>query len=347
MQCIFFYSLGISNILGFCDILLRGIFIYIIKGVSNVKENITRYKARDGKMIALYRWEPDDKSNIKGLIQLIHGSCEHSGRYRAFSEFLNENGYVVYSNDHRGHGLTAVQESELGFIGENDGWKSLVDDVLEINKILRGDYPNLPVFMIGHSMGSFIARHYVTLYGDTIDGLVLSGTAHNNRLLLKFAIALADINIKLNGNRCRSKFINYLSYGAFNRKVSAHRTKFDWICIDEKVVDDYIKDYHCGYIFTSNAFKEMFRGLYYITDYKNIKKTPVTLPILLISGKKDVVGNEGKMVYKCYEKYKEAGIKNISIKLYENMRHEILNEIGKEEVYEDILNWIRKHLTID
>lgn len=312
-----------------------------------MRENIIKHKSRDSKELSLYKWEPENKENIKGIVQIVHGSCEHSGRYRDFSSFLVQNGYVVYSNDHRGHGLTAESEEELGFIADKNGWEVLVEDVLEINKLINNDYPNLPIFMIGHSMGSFIARHYATLYGNTIKGVVLSGTAHNNRLLLKFAITLSDIYIKIHGNRYRSKFINYLTYGAFNRKVSSHRTKYDWICIDEKVVDEYEKDVYCGYIFTSNAFKEMFRGLYYITNIKNIKKTPKDLPILLLSGKKDVVGNEGKMVIECYEKYKEAGIEDLDIKLYEKMRHEILNEVGKKEVYEDILSWIRKHLTID
>lgn len=312
-----------------------------------MRENIIKHKSRDDKELSLYRWESESIENVKGIIQLVHGSCEHAGRYRDFSRFLVENGYIVYANDHRGHGLTAKNEEDLGFIAEKSGWELLVEDVLEVNKLINKEHPNLPIFMIGHSMGSFIARHYAILHGNTISGLILSGTAHNNRLLLRFAIVISDIYIKVYGNRYRSKFINYLTYGAFNRKVSSHRTKYDWICIDEKVVDEYEKDLYCGYIFTSNAFKEMFRGLYYITNFKNIKKTPKNLPILLLSGKKDVVGNEGKMVIKCYEKYKKAGIEDLNIKLYEKMRHEILNEIDKKEVYEDILNWIGKHLTID
>lgn len=311
-----------------------------------MRETIVRYKAKDGKVLALYKWESEHKEHLKGVIQLIHGSCEHSGRYREFGEFLVSNGYIVYSNDHRGHGLTATNKDELGFFAKENGWERLVEDVFEINNLIKQEYSNLPVFMLGHSMGSFIARHYAILYGESINGLILSGTAHNNRLLLKFAIFISNINIKVNGSKHRSKVINYLSYGAFNRKVSNHRTSFDWICTNERIVTEYINDPLCGYIFTNNAFREMFRGLYYITNKKNIRKTPISLPILMLSGELDVVGNEGKMVAKVYNEYKINNMKDIRIKLYKRMRHEILNEIGKEEVYNDILNWLNNHYNI-
>lgn len=295
---------------------------------------------RDGHKSYIYKWEPDESKKLIGAVQLVHGSCEHSKRYEGFAKVLTDNGYIVYSMDLRGHGRSALKEEDLGYFGEENGWVNIVEDLHEVTKFIKKEQPDLKVFMLGHSMGSFLARHYAIVYGDEIDGLIATGTAHNPRLILKLGIFLAERDIKKNGSKHRNETLNKMSYDSFSNQFKPIRTKQDWLTRDEKIVDKYIEDKLCGFVFTSSGFRDMLNGLLFITDRNNIKNTPKELPILLLSGRKDPVGNNGKMVKKAYEKYKKCGTTNIRMKLYDEMRHEILNEIGKEEVYKDILIWL-------
>lgn len=298
---------------------------------------------RDGHEIHLYKWEPDE-GDIKGVIQLVHGSCEHAGRYIDFGEFMTKKGYIVYANDHRGHGKSVKTRDELGYFGENDGWTYMIGDLYEINRMIKKEHSGSKIIMLGHSMGSFLARHFGILHGSEIDGLIATGTAHNPKALLKLGKFLAERDIKKGNIKRRNLFLNRLSYESFNDKFKPNRTKQDWLTRDKEVVDAFLQDELCGYVFTSGGFRDMFDGLLYITDESKIRMTPKELPILLLSGGDDPVGGYGSMVEKAFKCYKEAGIKNIKMKLYHGMRHEILNEIGKKEVYEDILSWIKNNI---
>lgn len=295
---------------------------------------------RDGQKIYMYKWEPDDNKKVIGAVQLVHGSCEHSKRYENFAKILTDNGYVVYSSDLRGHGLSVSKKEDLGYFGDKNGWTNIVEDLHEVTEFIKKEQPGLKIFMLGHSMGSFLARHYAVVYGTDIDGLIATGTAHNPRLILKFGRFLAEKDIKKNGAKHRNETLNKMSYDSFSKQFKPIRTKQDWLTRDEKIVDKYIEDELCGFVFTSSGFRDMFEGLLFITDKNNIKNTPKSLPILLLSGKEDPVGNNGKMVKKAYAQYRKCGIENVKMKLYDGMRHEILNEIGKEEVYKDILIWL-------
>lgn len=305
-----------------------------------MRTNEFKLRVKDGQELQVYKWQPEEGTTVKGIIQLVHGSCEHSARYADFAHFITEKGYVVYSNDHRGHGLSVNSPEDFGYFGENNGWQAMVEDLNELTKLIRKDYAEEKITLLGHSMGSFLARHYAIECGSSINGLIVTGTAHNPRALLKLGKALAEREIKNKGPKHRSSFLNRLSYESFNRKFSPIRTKQDWLTRDEKIVDKFIGDELCGFIFTTSGFRDMFQGLLYITDVRNILKTPKNLPILLLSGKDDPVGANGRMVNKAFNHYKRAGIENVNMKLYDGMRHEILNELGKEEVYNDILNWI-------
>ncbi|MFL0246242.1 alpha/beta fold hydrolase [Candidatus Clostridium stratigraminis] len=295
---------------------------------------------RDGHESHVYKWEPEEDIKVLGVIQLVHGSCEHAKRYINFAQFLTDKGYVAYANDLRGHGLSVKSNDDLGYFAEKNGWNILVEDLHELTKFIEKEQETLRIFILGHSMGSFLVRHYAIQYGTEINGLIAIGTAHNPRLMLKFGKFLAERSIEKNGGKYRNHTLNRLSYDSFCNQFKPIRTKQDWLSRDEKVVDRFIADEKCGFVFTSCAFRDMFDGLLFITDKKNIIKTPKDLPILLISGDKDPVGSNGKMVNKAYKEYKKADINNIQMKLYKDMRHEILNEIGKEEVYEDIIKWI-------
>lgn len=305
-----------------------------------MKSNEFHLEIGDNHKIYMYKWEPQDGKNISGVVQIVHGSCEHSKRYKNFAKFLTDNGYVVYSCDLNGHGLSVTKEEDLGYFGEKDGWNNLINDLHEVTKLIQKENPNLKIFMIGHSMGSFLARHYAMVYGKEIDGLIATGTANNSRLILRLGKLLAEIDIKNGRGKRRNKLLNKMSYESFNNQFKPIRTNNDWLTRDEKILDEFMEDKLCGFVFTSAAFRDMFEGLLFITDENNIKKTPKDLPILLLAGGNDPVGNNGKMVEKVYKDYKRNGIKNVKMKLYEGMRHEILNEIGKEKVYKDILTWL-------
>lgn len=295
---------------------------------------------KDGQENHIYKWEPEENINVLGVIQLVHGSCEHAKRYINFAQFLTDKGYAVYANDLRGHGLSVKSNDDLGYFSEKNGWDILVEDLHELTNFIKKEQKSLKIFILGHSMGSFLVRHYAIKYGTEINGLIAIGTAHNPRVMLKFGKFLAERSIEKDGSKYRNYTLNRLSYDSFCNQFKPIRTKQDWLSRDEKVVDRFRSDKKCGFVFTSSAFRDMFDGLLFITNKNNIIKTPKDLPILLISGDKDPVGSNGKMVNKAYEEYKKAGINNAQMKLYKDMRHEILNEIGKEKVYEDIINWI-------
>lgn len=296
----------------------------------------------DGYDIELYIYEPQSDLRTHGVIQLVHGSCEHAKRYESFIQFLNENGYIVYANDHRGHGQSVQTPDDYGYFGEENGWQLMVDDLKAVNDIIHAHYPELPIVMLGHSMGSFLARHYAIDYGETIDGLILSGTAHHSKIQLKVGQWVSKFTKKLKGSKNRSAIIHRLSYGAFNKGIENLRTTSDWICYDETVVDEFVKDPSCGFVFTNAGFYDLFSGLLYITEFDNISKMPIDLPVLLISGKDDPVGANGEMVKKAYDAMKKAQLISVEMKLYPDMRHEILNEFNKKEVYQDIVNWLEQ-----
>ncbi|HAX71883.1 MAG TPA: alpha/beta hydrolase [Firmicutes bacterium] len=298
-----------------------------------------KLRMQDGMELEFYQWLPQT-AEVKGIVQLVHGSCEHARRYKQFAEFLNEHGYIIYANDHRGHGNSVECFEDLGYFGEVAGWQRMVDDLFELNSFIRKNYPQLPIVMLGHSMGSFLARHYAIDYGETISGLILSGTAHNPKSILKFGKSTANILRKIQGPKHRSNLINALSYDAFNKPFKHARTTHEWLSADPNVVDEFLADEACGFVFTTTGFRDMFEGLLYITNQDNINKMPKDLSVALISGQLDPVGANGKMVKKAFEAFEEAGLTHIEMKLYPEMRHEILNEIDKQTVYLDVLTYL-------
>ncbi|WP_342258838.1 alpha/beta fold hydrolase [Spiroplasma endosymbiont of Dioctria linearis] len=297
--------------------------------------------SQDGKKIYTYIW--DKVKEVKGVLQVVHGSCEHSKRYDEFANFLNKNNWVVISNDHRGHGKTAdLKNQELGYFSDHNGWKILVDDLYLVNSFIKKNYSDKKIVMLGHSMGSFLARNYAIDYGLSIDGLILSGTAWESKLSLKFGIKVAKSRQKKYGPKNIDKFIWNLSYKKFNKKFNkGGNTGNEWLSIDSANVKSFNEDPLCGQIFTTSAFKDLFMGLLYIQNKKNILKIRKDLPIILVSGSDDPVGNYGKKVIKTYKKFKKAKL-NVEMKIYENLRHEILFDIDKELIFKDTLNFLSK-----
>ncbi|MFD0868513.1 alpha/beta hydrolase [Paenibacillus residui] len=292
------------------------------------------------KNIHVYKWEPDEGEKTCGIVQVVHGSCEHANRYERFARFLTEHGWAVYAGDLRGHGRSVSRKEDLGYFGEKDGWSGMVDDVHKVTELIREEYPDKNIVLFGHSMGSFLARHYAMLFGPELAGLILSGSAHYDRLSLRAGRFLAEREIRRKGIKHRSMLLYKLTYASFNRRFEPARSRQDWLSRDQTEVDLFLQDELCGFVFTAGGFRDMFDGLLFITDPVNIRRTPGDLPIYLISGKDDPVGQFGKTVKRAYDSYRSAGLTNIEMKLYDGMRHEILNEIGREEVYGDILGWM-------
>jgi len=302
------------------------------------------YEGSTGKKIFTRKWLPENNSDIKAVVQIAHGMAEHSGRYADFAEKLVKEGFVVFANDHLGHGKTAGDIEKLGFFAEKDGWQRVVDDMKILNEIVGKEYKNLPIYGLGHSMGSFLFRTLMIQNGDLLDGVILSGTADDPGLLGRIGLLIAKNEIKRKGKKWKSKLMTKLSFGQFNNSFKPTNTNFDWLSRDSKTVEKYIQDPFCGTVFTSSFFVDMLKGIIFVNDKRNIKKIPKDLPVFLISGDKDPVGKNGKSVKNVYNDFKNAGINNIKIKLYKDARHEILNEINRDIVISDIIGWLEEFI---
>ncbi|BDU49770.1 alpha/beta hydrolase [Haliovirga abyssi] len=296
-------------------------------------------KGIDGNKINVYKWVP--KGEVKGVVQIFHGMAEHALRYKKFAIFLNDKGYAVYANDHRGHGNSVDNISELGRIGEN-GFYGIVEDEKILMEKIKKENLGLPIIILGHSMGSFIAQEYITKYGNEISGVILSGTAMKSGMDLKLALILAKLQMKLFGRYKPAKFISNLSFGSNNKKIQNAKTSNDWLSRDEKEVDKYNKDKYCGTTFPIEFYYEFFKGLSKLYEKEKLNQIPLELPIYIFSGDADPVGNYGKSTKDLYNLYEKLGLKNLEIKLYSGGRHEMLNEKNRMKVYENVYNWIRE-----
>lgn len=299
------------------------------------------FYAADSTRINAYRWENEEKEAIQGIVQISHGMAEHILRYEDFCTFLNKHGFIVYGNDHRGHGGTIQAPDDKGFFAERDGFEKVVSDMKQLTSIIEEEHPDIPIFLFGHSMGSFLARRYIQLFGSEIEGVILSGTGGRKGTLGKAGILLAKWERKRKGPRTPSPLLNKLTFGNFNKSFTPARTEFDFLSGNPEVVDTYINDPKCGFICTTGFYIDLLEGIEKIHKADELEKTPKSLPIFLISGDKDPVGANGIDVEAVYDMYVQHGYESVSFKLYENGRHELLNEINKEEVYEDILRWIQ------
>lgn len=282
---------------------------------------------------------PSDNIKKRGVIQIAHGMAEHHERYEDFIEFLNNNGFVVYINDHLGHGKSVTSNNELGYFGKEAGYKYLIKDMKKLSKIAKEENPDLPFILFGHSMGSMLARLYTENYGNLLDGVIYCGTTGPNSAA-GIGIALTKTISKLKGDHYRSELINKLAFGTYNSKFKPQRTSFDWLTTDNDIVDKYLADPYCGFLFTANGYRDLMTLISVISRPDWYTSVPLNLPIYIISGTDDPVGAYGKGVKTVYDGLYDSKHDNVSMTLYDGMRHEILNEAEKEKVYNDILKWI-------
>ena len=285
---------------------------------------------------------PDSKP--RAVVQIAHGIAEHIDRYRPFMEFLADNGFVAAGNDHLGHGKSIRVPEEQGFFAEKDGWWRVVDDMDKLHDIMSKEYPELPYVLFGHSMGSFLTRTYLIKHPDKYDGVILSGTGHQSPALVLGGNAAASVMAKLNGAMGDGAKLDSLALGSYLNKIENPRTKFDWLSRDTEQVDKYIADPLCGFVGKIGLYRDMMQGIKFITDKKNIAQMNKEKPVYFMSGNGDPVGDYGKGVERAYNAFCDAGLHDVFMRLYPGGRHEMLNETNKEQVYQDILNWLNEKI---
>lgn len=300
------------------------------------------FPSKDGNTeIHTIEWKPEGR--VKAVLQLSHGMVEYINRYDEFAQFLCEQGFYVVGNDHLGHGKSIQSKSEYGFFNEKYGNACVLGDMHTLRQRTSRKYPDVPYFMLGHSMGSSLLRQYIQMYGNGLSGAVLMGVvADKNRRLLKLGKRLCRVLAACRGWHYRSCLINRMALGAYNKRFKPAKTRADWITSDEGKLEAYISDPLCSFVFTVNAYYHMFSGMLSMQKRESVFMIPKSLPIILLAGTEDPVGNYGKGVRKIYEKYKAAGIQDITLRLYAGDRHELLNETDRRQVYEDIWKWLEK-----
>lgn len=276
-----------------------------------------------------------------GVVQIAHGIAEHVERYDPFAEFLASQGFLVVANDHLGHGQSFTDEDDMGFLAENAGWELAVGDMHRLWELTKEEYPDLPYFLFGHSMGSFLARTYIIKYPSELTGAVICGTGQQSSGLIQSGRTVGKAEIRRKGAKYRSQLLNGIAFGAYNNGIEDKRTDYDWLTRDSAIVDAYIEDPLCGFVPTAGLFTDMMDGLAYISRRANMERMDKALPVLFISGDKDPVGENGKGVLKAYTYFLNAGMQDVTLKLYHNCRHEILNELCKQQVMDDVLCWLK------
>ncbi len=305
--------------------------------------NNVRFTSSDG-LNRVHGWVYVPNCEPVALLQLSHGMCEYIGRYHWFMEALCEQGFIVFGNDHIGHGESSEEEN-YGFFGEKNGYRHLIADLHRMSVIVKDHYPGLPYFLFGHSMGSFAARLYLSKYGDELSGAILCGTCGPNPMA-KAGASLAAAIATIKGPKHRSSTLLKMAFGSYNSRYENPRTTHDWLTRDDEVVDRYLENPKCTFRFTAAGYKDLFTMVDKCNRkswYKSIRKD---LPILLISGDMDPVGDYGKGIIAVQEKMLEQGVQDVSMILYPDARHELLNELNRNEVLEDIHFWLRELLPL-
>jgi alpha-beta hydrolase superfamily lysophospholipase len=311
------------------------------QGVSGMSRK-TLFTASDGKEIAYYTWIP--RNEIIGVVQIVHGMAEHAMRYDHFAAKLRSKGFAVYALDLRGHGETAASDAELGYFGPEQGWQRVVDDIFELTEIIKMEHPDTSIFLFGHSMGSLLARTLICYQGEHYTAAILSGTAPHPGIPGYVGRMLARLDVRLTGGAEPNERLDSLSFGSYNKPFAPARTRFDWLSRDEEQVDAYIRDPLCGFVCSSKFFDDLLTGLMFVNSKKSLETVPKQLPLLFISGDKDPVGAMGKGVQKAASLYKKVGLAHIQVKLLPDHRHEILNELDRNEVENFLSDWMTEQL---
>ncbi len=286
-------------------------------------------------------WQPEGQP--RAIVQIVHGIAEHIGRYDEFARFLTAHGFLVAAEDHMGHGKSVSDDTVQGYF--YGGWDAAVADVYALTRHVQAEYPGVPYFILGHSMGSFLTRTYLFQYPEAgLRGAVISGTGWQSPAALSLGLAICRGEAKKLGETNSSPLIQKLIFGAYNKQFPDARTENDWICTVPEVVDAYEADPMCGFKPSIGLAREMLLGIRMIQQKENLAKMPKDLPVFFFAGAHDPVGASGKGVRRAEEAFKKAGMRDVSCRIYPDGRHEMLNEANKEEVFDDVLSWLEAKL---
>ena len=288
-------------------------------------ENILMPSA-EGREIYTRVWSGEAQ---KAIVLIAHGMSEHGGRYSDFAAFLARHGYVVCIGDHMGHGHTAGVK---GYFGETGGVDRLIGDLRILHERMKQLAPEAPCFLLGHSMGSFLARKYMAAYGDDLAGCILSGTMGPGKPIQK----------KLKGGKSVGKLLSGISFGSHNKRIEHPVNRCAWLSTVDRVCIDYVEDPHCGFYFTAAGYYDLFSVLKEVNAPGWAALVPKDLPVYLFSGEADPVGDYGKGPQQVFGALKSAGLTDVELKLYPEGRHEMLNEVNRSEVYDDVLRWLEE-----
>ena len=305
-------------------------------------ERFTVTSSNGTTQLAAYKLVPQ---NPIAMVQISHGMCEYFLRYEGFAEYLANLGFLVFGHDHLGHGNSAPSPEDLGFIASSGGAGMLIEDVHLLSLEMKSQYPHLPLVLFGHSMGSFISRAVLEIYGEDYAASVICGTG-GPETPAAAGKALASLLIKLKGERHRSRLLAGFAFAGYNKKYEKGCDKNAWLTRDTNLVERYNADPFCAYTFTLRAYRDLFRLVQHVSRKEWAKKYPAELPTLIVSGEMDPVGDCGKGVKKAYESFLKAGMRDVSIQLYPELRHEILCEAERQTVFEDIFRWLKPHLPV-
>lgn len=298
------------------------------------------YDSKGAGRIHGCRWSPEGEP--KAVVQILHGIAEFVERYDDFANFLTSQGFLVVAEDHMGHGQSINGEGIQGYF--HGGWFTAIEDSMQLMTDTMAEYPDLPYILFGHSMGSFMARTILCKYPDCgLKAAVICGTGWQPAFALPALIKVVE-GISKKDETKPNEMLQQMVFGSYNKKVEHPRTPFDWLTRDAKIVDEYIAHPLCGFTASAGLLREMLKGIYFIEQKQNLKNMNKKLPVFFIAGGDDPVGPYGKGVYTAAEEFKKAGMEDVSIRIYPMGRHEILNEINRQDVYRDVLKWIEKHL---
>lgn len=301
------------------------------------------FKCSDSRNIFYRVWKPAGGAETKAVLHILHGMAEHGGRYDDFARFLVSKGIAVVIQDHRGHGKS-IENGLKGFFADAGGWQRVADDAFELSSAIANEFEDVPLFLMGHSMGSFLARTVMVQHPDLYDGVVIMGTGAGQGLVGAAGRLIARREIRKNGPRKPTIVMNNLSFGGYNKRFEPGRTGFEWLSRDPAQVDKYVADPLCGFVCTAEFYLDLLDGIAYANSARNASTLPKDLPLLIISGSMDPVGNFSKGVRKVYAMYQRAGLTDVTLALVEGARHEVLNETDRAQTYQRIYQWIRSRI---
>ena len=309
--------------------------------------NMTEFTflSTDGKtQLHGMRWEPEGGS-VRAVLQICHGVAEHIARYDAFARYLNGLGIAVVGHDHLGHGLSLPEGGTPVYFGEGNTWNTVVDDIYVLHQRIRLWYPDVPLCIMGHSMGSFLTRTYLIRYPGTVKAAVIMGTGWQPKAVIAGGMAVAKAVGAVVGENGTSDLVTNLAFGAYNKLFAPNRTSCDWLSADEGNVDAYMADPLCGADATVGLFRQMLSGIRFNQKLSNLRQMDPRIPVLFVAGEKDPVGDCGNGVRRTYQEFRRAGVQDCTLKLYPGLRHEILNEKAQQQqVFEDIGQWLTSKL---